>query len=67
MAASQILEEAKRLRIVSDSLDMLAGSNAPVAEGLAILAKSVRHSAMLLEVMVAVKMPPAANVQNRSN
>jgi hypothetical protein len=57
--AHEILLEAKKLHKVSDSLDVLATQHAPLAEELSILSGSVRNSATLLEVLVALKMGPA--------
>jgi hypothetical protein len=60
MPANAILQEATKLHKVSDSLDLLAIQHAPIAEALSILAGSVRNSATLLEVLVALKLgtPP---------
>jgi hypothetical protein len=57
--ANEILQEAKKLHKVSDSLDELAGKNAPLEEALSILAGNVRNSATLLEVLVALRLEPA--------
>jgi hypothetical protein len=59
MPAHEILQEAKNLRKVSDSLDVLAVQHAPLAEALTILSGSVRNSVTLLEVLVALKMGDA--------
>jgi hypothetical protein len=59
MPAHEILQEARKLHKVSDSLDVLATQHAPIEEALSILSSSVRSSATLLEVLVAVKMGPA--------
>jgi|HubBroStandDraft_5_1064220.scaffolds.fasta_scaffold428522_1 hypothetical protein len=67
MAAIDILQEANRLRSVSQSLNTLAEQNEPVASALFVLAESVRQSATLLEVVVAVRMPPNSKVENSSN
>ena len=56
MPANEILQEAKKLHKVSDSLDLLAEQHAPIEEALSLLSGSVRNSATLLEVLVAVKM-----------
>jgi hypothetical protein len=56
MPANEILQEAKKLHKVSDSLDLLAEQHAPISEALSLLSGSVRNSATLLEVLVAVKM-----------
>jgi hypothetical protein len=58
MPAHEILLEAKKLHKVSDSLDVLAIQNAPIEEALSVLSGSVRNSATLLEVLVALKMGP---------
>ena len=67
MAAYQILEQASKLYAVSESLNKLAQHDAQVAEALRLLAKSVRQSATLLEVMVAVKLTPDRDVEKASN
>ncbi|MGA2085944.1 MAG: hypothetical protein ABSG60_10530 [Terracidiphilus sp.] len=59
MPAHEILQEATKLHKVSDSLDVLAEQHEPISEELTILSGSVRNSATLLEVLVAVKLPPA--------
>jgi hypothetical protein len=58
MPADKILEEARTLQKVSDSLDLLAKRYAPVSEALSILSGSVRNSATLLEVLVLLRMKP---------
>ncbi len=67
MAANEILQEAKKLRKVSESLDQLAMKQAPVAEALTILAGSVRNSATLLEVLVEIKHRPEPGSEKVSN
>jgi hypothetical protein len=65
--AKEILLEAKKLHKVSDSLDVLAEQHAPISEALSILSGSVRNSATLLEVLVALKMgndPGLAGITN---
>ena len=59
MPANEILQEATKLHKVSDSLDELAEQHAPLSEALSILSGSVRNSATLLEVVVALKLRPA--------
>ena len=56
MPANEILQEAEKLHKVSESLGALAEQHAPVAEAIKILAESVRHSATLLEVLVAMRL-----------
>jgi hypothetical protein len=67
MPANEILQEAKKLHKVSDSLDVLAEQHAPVAEALSILSGSVRNSATLLEVVVALKLQPTPGFNSASN
>jgi hypothetical protein len=67
MPANEILQEAKKLRKVSESLDVLAERHAPISEALSILSGSVRNSATLLEVLVALKLTPAPGYDPRSN
>jgi hypothetical protein len=57
--AKQILQEAKKLHKVSESLDLMAEQHAPVAEALMILAGTVRNSANLLEILVQLRLGPA--------
>jgi hypothetical protein len=54
MPADQILQEARKLRRVSDSLDVMAEQDAPISEELALLSGSVRNFAIVLEVLVAL-------------
>lgn len=56
MPANDILQEAKKLHKVGDSLDMLADQHAPIAQALAILSGNVHDTANLLQVVVAMKM-----------
>jgi hypothetical protein len=58
MPAKEILQEAKKLHKVSESLDLLADQHAPVAEALMILAGTVRNSASLLEILVQIRLGP---------
>jgi len=67
MPANEILQEAKKLRKVSESLDVLAERHAPISEALSILSGSVRNSATLLEVLVALKLTPAPGYDPRNN
>ena len=59
MPVHEILLEAKKLRKVSDSLDVLATQHAPLAEALSILSGNVRSSASLLEVLVELRLGPS--------
>ncbi|MGD0801156.1 MAG: hypothetical protein ABR906_07570 [Terracidiphilus sp.] len=67
MPAHEILQEAKKLHRVSDSLDVLAVEHAPISEALSILSGSVRNSATLLEVLVALKMGPDPELDSVNN
>jgi hypothetical protein len=58
MPANEILQEAKKLHKVSDSLNVLAGENVSISEALSILSGTVRSSATLLEILVAMKLTP---------
>jgi hypothetical protein len=67
MAANEILKEATNLHTVSKRLHTLAEENLPVTEALSQLAATVRQSAALLEVLVAIKMGPDGDVEKSSN
>ena len=62
MPVNEILQEAKKLHKVSDSLDVLADQHAPISEALSILSGSMRNSATLLEVLVALKVKPESGL-----
>jgi hypothetical protein len=57
MPFQAILREVDQLRNVGTRLDTLAEQNAFLSEPLTTLAGSVRNSADLLEVLVAVRGP----------
>jgi hypothetical protein len=67
MPAKEILQEAGKLHKVSENLDLLAEQHAPIAESLSILAGSVRNSATLLEVLVALRLGPIPGLDSASN
>jgi len=67
MPAKELLHEAGKLHRVSDSLELLAGQHAPIAEELSILSGNVRNSASLLEVLVALKLGPIPGLDSASN
>ena len=67
MPAQEILQEAKKLHKVSESLAVLAEQHAPISEALSILSGSVRSSATLLEVLVALKLKPLPGFDPVSN
>jgi hypothetical protein len=67
MPANEILLEAKKLRRVSDSLDMLATQHAPMTEALTVLSGNVRSSATLLEVLVELRLGAGPRSKSASN
>jgi hypothetical protein len=67
MPAREILQEAAKLHKVSESLDLLAEQHAPISEALSILSGTVRNSATLLQVLVAVKLGPVPDLDSSSN
>ena len=67
MPVNEILQEAKKLHKVSDSLTLLAEKHAPVSEALSILSGSVRNSATLLEVLVALRLGPVPGLDSVVN
>jgi hypothetical protein len=67
MPAHEIQQEAGKLHKVSETLDKLALQDSSVADALAILAGSVRNSAMLLEVLVAVRLEADTGLKRASN
>jgi len=56
MPSTAILHEVQRLHGVSDRLDTLADQHPIVSEALLSISVSVRNTATLLEVLVAMKM-----------
>jgi hypothetical protein len=58
MPAQEILHEVEQLHRVSDRLDSLAEQHPVVSDGLAKISRSVRNTAILLEVMVRIKVAP---------
>jgi pyruvate-formate lyase-activating enzyme len=56
MPANEVLEEAKKLHRVGDSLEVLADQNPPVEEALTVISGNVHDTANLLKVVVAMKM-----------
>ena len=67
LPAHEILQEAKKLRKVSYSLDVLATQHVPMAEALSILSGNVRNSASLLEVLVELRLGPEPGFEGASN
>jgi len=62
MPSTAILHEVQRLYGVSDRLDALADQHPIVSEALLSISVSVRNTATLLEVLVAMKMAPISGV-----
>jgi len=62
MPSTAILHEVQRLYGVSDRLDVLADQHPIVSEALLSISVSVRNTATLLEVLVAMKMAPIAGI-----
>ena len=60
MPPSAILREAQQLHNVSERLDSLADQHPLISEALITISGNVRHTATLLEVLVATKMGPFA-------
>jgi hypothetical protein len=58
MAAFEILQEARKLRRVCESLELLASQDGPTSEALSILSGTIRNSAALLEVLVILRLGP---------
>jgi hypothetical protein len=67
MPATKILQEAWKLQKVSDSLVVLAGQDARLSEALTLLSGNIRDSAILLEVLVALKLAPLPEYDQESN
>jgi hypothetical protein len=62
MESNAILHEVQQLYNVSDRLDSLAGLHPLVAEALISISGSVRSTATLLEVLVAMKITPLSGL-----
>jgi hypothetical protein len=62
MHPNAILHEVQQLYNVSDRLDSLAEQHPLVSEALIGISGSVRNTATLLEVVVAMKMPPLSGL-----
>jgi hypothetical protein len=58
MPGNAILHEVQTLYSVSDRLDSLAEQHPLASEALITISGSVRNTATLLEVLVAMKMTP---------
>jgi hypothetical protein len=58
LSVTKILNEADNLSGVSDRLDSLAAQHPIVSEALLSIAGTIRDSAALLQVLVAIKISP---------
>jgi len=63
MHPNAILNEVRQLYNVSDRLDLLAEEHPVVSEALITISGSVRNTATLLEVVVAMKMPSLSGLE----
>jgi hypothetical protein len=59
MSSIDILHEVQKLCTVCDHLDSLAEQNPTLAEALIRISGSVRNTATLLKVLVAIKIGPS--------
>jgi hypothetical protein len=66
MPPSAILHEAQQLHNVSNRLDLLSEEHPAVSEALITISGSVRNTATLLEVLVAMKMGPFSGLDPAS-
>jgi len=64
MPSTAILYEVQRLNGVSERLDALADQHPIVSEALLSISVSVRNTATLLEVLVAMKMAPISGLDS---
>ena len=62
MHSNAILHEVQQLYKVSDRLDLLAEQHPLVSEALITISGSVRDTATLLEVLVAIKVAPLSGL-----
>jgi hypothetical protein len=66
MHPTAILHEVQQLYNVSDRLDSLAEQHPVVSEALLTISGSVRNTATLLEVLVAMKIAPVLGLDPAS-
>jgi hypothetical protein len=66
MYKNSILDEVQKLYSVSDRLDALAEEHPLVSEALMTISGSVRNTATLLEVLVAMKVAPISGIDPAS-
>jgi nitrogen-specific signal transduction histidine kinase len=63
MSATKILDEAERLQLLSDRLDLLAEQHPRASDALLRIASGIRNTAVLLEVLVATKLSSPSRLQ----
>ena len=66
MPGTAILQEVQKLYSVSDRLDSLAEQHSLVSEALITISGSIRNTATLLEVLVAMKIAPIPGLDRAS-
>jgi hypothetical protein len=66
MDSNAILHEVQQLHNVSDRLDLLSEEHPLASEALITISGSVRNTATLLEVLVAMKIAPIAGLDPAS-
>ena len=66
MHPNAILHEVRQLYNVSERLDSLAEQNPLVSDALITISGSVRNTATLLEVLVAMKITPTSGLDPAS-
>jgi len=66
MHPNAILHEVQQLYDVSDRLDLLSDQHPLVSEALISISGSVRNTATLLEVLVAMKIAPLSGLDPAS-
>jgi hypothetical protein len=67
MHPTAIMHEVQQLYNVSDRLDSLAEQHPVVSEALLTISGSVRNTAALLEVLVAMKIAPVTGLDLASD
>ena len=66
MQPNAILQEVQQLYNVSDRLDSLAAQHPLVSEALITISGSVRNTATVLEVLVAIRIAPITGLDPAS-
>jgi hypothetical protein len=63
MSTVKIMDEAQKLNGVSDRLDLLADQHPKASDAIFSIARSIRDSAVLLEVLVVTKLSMPGGLQ----